>query len=218
LDIPSNAGGLSRNPPHGLNNGEISGTVSFQGDRGPAAGVAVTERSLNSSEVYSVTTDTAGHFQVGGLAFRLYTITAEASGCESAGTNASLEHGAARVTLYLKPVSALPSVEGLGATVSVHELEVPSKAQSFYERGLKHLHKDPASSVQYFTKAIAKYDDYYEAYYQLGHAQVRLNQNDQAMKSFQTAIDLSGGKFATLHSLTGYCCVSKAKRRMRSAW
>jgi Tfp pilus assembly protein PilF len=196
LDIPSFAGRLSHNPLYGPNHGGISGTVSLQGDSGPAAGVIVTVRSLKSSEMHSVTTDAAGHFEVDGLAFGPYTVSAEARGYESASTNTQVEPGSAEVALSLKPVNSLPSREALGDTVSVHQLKVPSKAQSFYEKGLEHLDKDPTGSAQYFAKAIEKYPGYYEAYYQLGQAQARLNQNDQAMKSFQTAIDLSGGKFA----------------------
>jgi tetratricopeptide (TPR) repeat protein len=170
--------------------------VSFEGDSGPAAGVTVMVRSLVSSEMHTVVTDLAGHFEIDGLTFGPYTITAETGGYESATSTTSVDRGSAEVALFLKPLNASPSSDGTPSTVSVHELKVPSKAKEFYEKGLQRLEKDPASGAQYFTKAIDKYSDYYEAYYALGQAQAQLNHASDAMKSFQTAIDLSGGKFA----------------------
>lgn len=82
-------------------------------------------------------------------------------------------------------------------TVSVRDLSIPPKAFENFQRGLQELHKqDPGRSIHYFSKAIEKYPRYYEAYYHLGVAQKRLGQEDKAMTSFQTAIDLSAGKYA----------------------
>jgi tetratricopeptide (TPR) repeat protein len=82
-------------------------------------------------------------------------------------------------------------------TVSVRDLSIPPKAFENFQRGLQELHKqDPARSIHYFSKAIEKYPRYYEAYYHLGVAQKRLGQEDKAMATFQTAIDLSAGKYA----------------------
>jgi Tfp pilus assembly protein PilF len=189
----------------------ISGTVSFQGDGGPAAGVTVLVRSLVFGGMRAAVTDLAGHFEINGLSFGSYSVTAEASGYESASSTTAVDRGSAEVTLYLKSVKASPSNEGTPPTVSVHELKIPSKAQSFYQKGLRQLDKDPASSAQYFREAIDKYSDYYEAYYELGQAQARLNHTGEAMKSFQTAIDLSGGKFAPAEFAFGLLLCKQGK-------
>ena len=82
-------------------------------------------------------------------------------------------------------------------TVSVRDLGIPPKAFEDFQRGLMDLKKrDTQHSIHYFEKAIERYPKYYEAYYHLGVAQKRLGQEDKAMASFQTAIDLSNGKYA----------------------
>ncbi|MGB7438324.1 MAG: tetratricopeptide repeat protein [Candidatus Acidiferrum sp.] len=83
-----------------------------------------------------------------------------------------------------------------GATVSVHELKIPQKARESLEKGVQRLNAgDPRGSEPFFRKAIEKFPGYYEAYYELGLAQARLGQNNQASHSFQSAIDLSEGNF-----------------------
>jgi tetratricopeptide (TPR) repeat protein len=83
------------------------------------------------------------------------------------------------------------------ATVSVRDLSIPPKAFAAYQHGLQKLHKgDNTHSIRDFNKAIEKFPQFYEAYYHLGVAQKRLGQNDKALSSFQTAINLSGGKYA----------------------
>lgn len=190
---------------------QISGTVNFEGDGGPAPGIAVTIRSMMSSETHSVITDPAGHFQIDGLPFGPYMVTAEAVGYEPATSTTSVDRSSAEVSLYLKSVNGSPSREGMPTTVSVRELKIPPKAQNFYEKGLQRLNKDPAESAQYFTKAIDKYAEYYEAYYELGQAQRRLNQPNEAMESFQKSIDLSGGKFAQASFAFGLLLCNQGK-------
>jgi tetratricopeptide (TPR) repeat protein len=50
--------------------------------------------------------------------------------------------------------------------------------------------------MHHFAKAIEKYPGYYEAFYHLGVVQMRLGQGEKAIASFQSAIDLSSGKYA----------------------
>ena len=91
-----------------------------------------------------------------------------------------------------------PSVDKKAeGTVSVRDLTIPPKAFEEFQRGLQLLERqDPAGSMPHFRKAIEKYPQYFEAYYHLGVAQKRLGQDDQAMSSYQSAIDLSSGKYA----------------------
>jgi tetratricopeptide (TPR) repeat protein len=173
----------------------------------------VTVRSFASSETRSVTTEAGGHFEIDGLTVGPYTVTAEASGYEPASSNALIDRDSVEVTLYLKSVNGSTSKGRTQATVTVHQLRIPSKAQDFYEKGLRLIEKDPAASVSYFTKAIGKYSNYYEAYYEMGQAQVRLNQTNEATKSFRTAIDLSGGTFAAAELAYGMILCQQGKTR-----
>jgi tetratricopeptide (TPR) repeat protein len=80
--------------------------------------------------------------------------------------------------------------------VSVRELRIPPKAEHEYQQGLKRLLKrDPGGSLVHFAAAIEKYPGYYEVYYHKGMAEMALNKNDEALQSFQRAIDLSDGHY-----------------------
>jgi tetratricopeptide (TPR) repeat protein len=92
--------------------------------------------------------------------------------------------------------SLLPSSPGSRHTVSVRELQISSKARDSFDRGLRRLtNRDPAGSLKYFANAIAASPDYYEAYYHQGVAEAQLSRNDDALRSFQAAIDLSDGHY-----------------------
>lgn len=100
------------------------------------------------------------------------------------------------IPLILFSSSVLAQNHSIGSTVSAHELLIPEKARTAFNQGLQCFEKrDFAGSVKLFGKAIDKFPDFYEAYYQLGLAQVHLHQNDDAARSFQAAINLSGGHY-----------------------
>jgi tetratricopeptide (TPR) repeat protein len=91
----------------------------------------------------------------------------------------------------------LPEDTKAEGTVSVRDLNIPPKAYEDFQRGLQALHKqDSDRSAHYFAEAIKRYPQYYEAYYHLGVAQKRLGQDEKAVASFQSAINLSEGKYA----------------------
>jgi tetratricopeptide (TPR) repeat protein len=76
-------------------------------------------------------------------------------------------------------------------------LKIPSKARDEFEQGLRRLAKrDTAGSLEHFDAAIRVYPSYYEAYYHEGIAQLQLRNNEEALRCFQKAIDLSGGRYA----------------------
>jgi len=81
-------------------------------------------------------------------------------------------------------------------TVSVRELQISSKARASFEHGLLQLSKnDPGGSLKHFAAAIAAAPDFYEAYYHQGVAELQLSRNEEALRSFQSAIDLSNGHY-----------------------
>lgn len=93
------------------------------------------------------------------------------------------------------PSSAAPT--GSSAVISVHELQIPEKARKACEKGRKiFAAKDPAGSIPEFQKAIKAFPDYYEAYANLGAAELDLSQWADAEAAFRKAIDLSGGQYA----------------------
>jgi tetratricopeptide (TPR) repeat protein len=80
-------------------------------------------------------------------------------------------------------------------TVSLRDLHIPSKAKDNYQRGLRRLIKNDAQgSLKHFAEAIAAAPQFYDAYYHRGVAEALLNRNEEALHSFQAAIDLSEGR------------------------
>src|SRR5207249_3621844 len=81
-------------------------------------------------------------------------------------------------------------------TVSVRELKIPGRARAAFDKGLERLEKfDAAGGRTQFARAIAVFPEYYEAYYHLGVAELRLGKNKKAAEAFQKAINLSGGRY-----------------------
>jgi tetratricopeptide (TPR) repeat protein len=122
-----------------------------------------------------------------------------------------------RVVLYLNlviallnfllvgwPLAAQARVSNLGSrtrtqqsTVSARELQIPAKARSAFRRGFERLAKGDANgSLQHFRRAIQEFPGFYEAYYNKGVVETELHQAEEALQSFQKAIDLSGGHCA----------------------
>jgi tetratricopeptide (TPR) repeat protein len=94
-------------------------------------------------------------------------------------------------------ISSFAPSSKTSATVSVRELQIPSEARHEFERGLRRLQKqDPAGSLRHFNAAIQRFPKYFEAYYHLGIAEMKLGKNDEALRSFQAAIDMSEGHYA----------------------
>src|ERR1700744_5836552 len=82
-------------------------------------------------------------------------------------------------------------------SVSIHELRIPEKARTAFNKGVRKLAaKDFSGSVAEFQKAVDAYDEFYEAYYKLGIANLELQLNEAAETAFRKSIELSQSKFA----------------------
>ena len=102
------------------------------------------------------------------------------------------------------------------STVSVRELQTPPKAHRAFRRGFERLAKgDAAGSLEHFRRAIQEFPGFYEAYYNKGVAETHLHQKDEALHSFQKAIDLSGGRCANAYF--GYSLVLAQQGRPKDA-
>lgn len=73
---------------------------------------------------------------------------------------------------------------------------MPAKARDALVRGVERLRKgDTAGSLTDINRAIRQAPDYQGAYFHKGLAEIRLNRINEAIQSFQKAIDLSGGHY-----------------------
>jgi len=70
------------------------------------------------------------------------------------------------------------------------------QARNAFEKGLQRLAKhDAVGSLTQFERATTGFPDYYEAYYHIGVADLKLGREEEAAQAFQTAIILSGGRY-----------------------
>ena len=178
--------------------GEIFGTVFLEGHNRPTGGVIVNIRSLTERPFVSVLTDWSVRFQVQGLNSGVYEIVVEEAGYEPIRETVQLLRGPSPpLELYLKAAGNFSPVRRTDYAVSVRELRIPVKAHNAFEKGLERLAKnDPVGSKTQFVRATTAFPDYYEAYYHMGVADLRLGREQDAAQAFQKAIDLSGGRYA----------------------
>jgi tetratricopeptide (TPR) repeat protein len=191
--------------------GKISGTVLLKAGNRPATQVAVKLKSHAAGIFRSVLTDFEGHFEVRSLPPSTYEIVVDEPGYEPAQTSAQLDGSSLKLVLYLNS-SNLPQTGRNSYTVSARELKIPGKAQDEYVKGLGSLaKKDFPGSLSHFTKAAKEFPEYYEAYYHVGVVETSLGRFDEAMQSFQKAIDLSGGRYAWAEFGLGYLLYREGK-------
>jgi tetratricopeptide (TPR) repeat protein len=82
------------------------------------------------------------------------------------------------------------------ATVSVRQLRIPDRAKFAFNKGTQKLAaRDYAGSIVEFEKAIAAYDDFYEAYYKIGIANLEMQASEAAEAAFRKSIALSESKY-----------------------
>lgn len=82
------------------------------------------------------------------------------------------------------------------ATVSVRQLRIPDRAKFAFNKGTQKLAaKDYTGSIAEFQKAIEAYDDFYEAYYKIGIANLEMQASEPAEAAFRRSIALSESKY-----------------------
>jgi tetratricopeptide (TPR) repeat protein len=90
------------------------------------------------------------------------------------------------------------------AQVSAQTLRVPRKAMKAFNTGTKLLTANNASaSIPEFQKAIKAFPDYYEAYYNMGVANLDLGNLGDAEKAFNRSVELSKGLYPRPHFSLG---------------
>src|ERR1700730_1287939 len=98
--------------------------------------------------------------------------------------------------LYL-PLLSSAQTQQLSYVVSVRELKIPPKARHAFQQGIDLLEKkDAKASLPYFQRAISEFATYYEAYYKMGVADLKLWRTADAEQAFRRSIELSGDQYA----------------------
>ena len=98
---------------------------------------------------------------------------------------------------YPALATAQSTVAANPAVVSVQELSLSPKAVKTFKKGtLLLLRGDAQASLPYFRAVIDLAPAYYGTYHNIGLAESRLDQLDDAAVNFQKSIDLTNGRFA----------------------
>jgi len=135
----------------------------------------------------------------------VYEIVVEEAGYEPTRETLQLLGGPSPpLELYLKAGNSSP-VRPTDYAVSVRELRIPGKARTAFEKGLERLAKnDAVGGRTQFLRATTAFPDYYEAYYHIGVADLRLGREEEAAQAFHKAIDLSAGHYARAQFTLGW--------------
>ena len=184
--------------------GVLSGTVYLPGSNQPASQVAVSLKSHDAGVFRSVLTDYDGHFEVSGLPAGTYEVAIEEQGYQTYRTTAKFDGSALNLELHLAPLAPPQPVQSANA-VSVRDLTIPGKAKEEYRKGLVSLaKKELGNSLKHFASAVRAFPGYFEAIYHQGIVETDLGHQEAAMQDFQTAANLSGGRYARAQFGMGY--------------
>jgi len=202
----------------------IEGSVLFDGESQPAAKVRVDVKALGGATMASTFTDSSGRFEAPAEGGDAFIVSVQQQGYEPAEQRVNVEVGGGvpGVVITLHKVRPIPG-DSEGYTVSVHDLKVPGKARRAYDKGLALLQKkDFEGSLARFKEATDDFSNYYEAYYQIGLANLELRRGDAAEHALQRAIDLSGGGYVNAEFALGALLVDRhdyvsAERVLRRA-
>jgi tetratricopeptide (TPR) repeat protein len=178
----------------------VAGSVFIDGETQPAARVRVDVRAVTGGAIATTFTDSSGRFEAPATGTGAVIVAVDEQGYEPVEQRVDVgyEGGAPGVIITLRKARATPTpVERTGYTVSVRDLKVPGKARHEFAKGIERLQKNDAEgSLGHFKEATDAFPNYYEAYYQIGVANLELRRGDEAEQALQKSIDLSGGSYA----------------------
>jgi len=81
--------------------------------------------------------------------------------------------------------------------VSVRELSIPPKPHQAFQKGIERLASDDAEgSLPHFQRAVAEFATYYEAYFEIGAADLKLGRITDAETAFRRSTEVSGSRYA----------------------
>jgi Tfp pilus assembly protein PilF len=176
----------------------IEGSVLIDGLTQPAARVRVDVKALTGGSIATTFTDSSGRFQAPAQGTGSVIVAVQEDGYEPVEqqVNVGYEGSTSGVLIRLRKLKA-SLVDRGGYTVSIHDLKVPGKARHEFDKGIARMQKNDAEgSLNHFKEATNAFPNYYEAYYQIGLANLELRRGNDAEQALQRSIDLSGGGYA----------------------
>ncbi len=178
----------------------VAGSVMIDGEAQPAARVRVEVRAITGGEIATTFTDSSGRFEAPASGTGSVIVTVEEQGYEPVEQRVDVGYGGTPgviITLRKARTTPVEREGSSGYTVSVHDLKMPGKARHEFAKGVERLQKNDAEgSLEHFKEATDAFPNYYQAYYQIGVANMELRRGNEAEQALQRSIDLSGGGYA----------------------
>jgi len=190
----------------------LSGTVYYAGGNQPAENITVELHSTEGSLIAPIVTAATGWFEFHSLQRGMYVIAINASGFEPVNFNVDLTFNSSRGNvIYLESRSSNSAQSPSASSASAHELSMPQKARDLMVSGKKKLYgeKNAQAGLAEFEKAVSIAPGYYEAYYQMGMADVILSKHDDAERSFRKSIQLSSDTYGEADIALGTLMLDK---------
>jgi Flp pilus assembly protein TadD len=171
----------------------VSGRVSDAGDNTRINSVRVELRAFTGATVASAFTSGDGNFEFLNVARGSYQLVVQQMGYQASAQPVDVNGSVVGIEVVLRRIAGPGAVNGGPATVSARELSIPHKAHDAMQKGLNLLYakSDYPGSVKQFERAVEAYPDYYEAYTQIGVANMKLHDVDASEQAFRKAIDIS---------------------------
>ncbi|HJY86674.1 MAG TPA: tetratricopeptide repeat protein [Candidatus Acidoferrales bacterium] len=180
---------------------QIQGSLRREEGNQTVEMVRVDLKKLTGEVVSTSFTRSNGEFQFAGLSSGTYYLVIEEKGYEPIREAIEIINSSRLgVYLFLKRPLELGAPQP-GHTVSARELTIPRKAREALEKGMGRLYdkKDPKGSLSFFQRAVTELPSYYEAYEQMGMANMFLGQTAEAEQAFRKSIEASENKYAAAY-------------------
>ena len=196
----------------------ISGVVQDDSAQRSVENVRVDLKLATGIPVNTTFTRGNGEFEFNNLSNGDYSIEVVLSGYQPAQQGVTITGNDRRgIYIYLARVTTVASLNS-SASISAHELSVPSKAHDEYEKALNLMFakSDYRGAIVLLQRAIKDFPTFYEAYAQEGQAYMKLGELAPAEEALRKSVDLSSGQYSkALFTLAGL--LTDTKRYPESA-
>ena len=176
----------------------IAGKVFDKKDHAQLENVRVELRTFTGATVETVVTRSGGDFEFLRVGVGSYDLIVQQAGYQTASQRLDVQESFFGLSIELIPILGTSSAPPGLPPVSTRELSIPKKARDAMEKGLASLNEKSGyqQSIKQFERAIQYFPGYYEAYTQIGIAQMHLRDNVSAEPALRKALDLSQGQYA----------------------
>lgn len=174
-------------------NFSVRGKVVDTQNRAQLENVRVELRTFTGVTVGTSFTHTGGDFEFLNVGVGSYELIVQQSGYHTVSQRLDVQDSVYGLSIDLHPSSTTETLAPGPSSVSARELTIPRKAHDDMEKGLGLLYEksDYQGSIKQFERAIQEYPGYYEAYTQIGIADMHARNNAIAEQMLRKALELS---------------------------